>query len=78
MRHYPEQKTRALKPQGRHEDALIRGRSRLARWPLQPVWRALARGQRCATKALAGGYGASPPDDVIDALAHYRTSAKER
>jgi hypothetical protein len=42
------------------------------------VWRALARGQRCATKALAGGYGASPPDDVFDALAHYRTSAKER
>ena len=75
MRYYPEQKTRARRAQGRVEDALIRGRSPLARWPLQPLWRALARGQRFATKALAGGYGAIPPDDVIHALAQYRIRA---
>ena len=77
MRYYPEQKTRARRAQGRVEDALIRGRSPLARWPLQPLWRALARGQRFATKALAGGYGAIPPDDVIHALAQYRIPANQ-
>ena len=77
MRYYPEQKTRARRAQGRVEDALIRGRSPLARWPLQPLWRALARGQRLATKALAGGYGAIPPDDVIHALAQYRIPANQ-
>lgn len=78
MRYYPEQKTRALKAQGRGEDALIRERSSLARWPLQPLWRALARGQRIATKALAGGYGASPSADITDALARYRIPANQR
>jgi hypothetical protein len=72
MRYYPEQKTRSLKPQGRAEVALIRGRSSLAHWPLQPLWRVLARGQRITTKALAGGYGATPSTDITDALARYR------
>lgn len=75
MRYYPEQKTRALKPQGRAEDALIRGRSPLANWPLQSALRILAKTQRVATKALAGGYGARPSAEVIDALARYRISA---
>lgn len=78
MRYYPEQKTRALKAQGRGEDALIRERSSLARWPLQPLWRTLARGQRMATKALAGGYGASPSADITDALARYHIPANQR
>ena len=75
MRFYPEQKTRALKPQGRVEDALIRGRSRLARWPVPGLWRVLARSQRIATKALAGGYAATASADVIEALARYRIPA---
>jgi glycosyltransferase involved in cell wall biosynthesis len=75
MRFYPEQKTRALKPQGRVEDALIRGRSRLARWPVPVLWRGLARSQRIATKALAGGYAATASADVIEALARYRIPA---
>ena len=78
MRYYPEQKTRALKPQGRAEDALIRGRSPMSRWPLQPAWRALARIQRIATKALAGGYGATPSEEVTSALARYRIPAGQR
>jgi glycosyltransferase involved in cell wall biosynthesis len=78
MRYYAEQKTRALKPQGRVEDAVIRARSPLARWPLQPVWRALARGQRIATKALAGGYGATPSADVTEPLARYRIATTQR
>jgi len=75
MRFYPEQKTRALKPQGRVEDALIRGRSRLARWPVPVLWRGLARSQRIATKALAGGYAATASADVIEVLARYRIPA---
>jgi glycosyltransferase involved in cell wall biosynthesis len=72
MRYYPEQKTRALKPQGRIEDALIRQRSPLARGPGQALWHVLGRGQRIATKALAGGYGARVSSEITRALESYR------
>lgn len=77
MRYYPEQKTRALRPQGRVEDALLRERSALTRWPMLPIWRALARCQRIATKALAGGYGATASDEVTNSLARYRILADQ-
>jgi glycosyltransferase involved in cell wall biosynthesis len=76
MRYYAEQKTRALKPQGRAEDARIRARSSMARWPLQSALRAAARCQRIIAKAFAGGYAAGVPRDVVDSLATYRIQDK--
>lgn len=73
MRYYPEQKTRALKPQGRQEDALIRARSPLGRSEaLLPWLRPLARARRIAGKLVAGGYGARPDPELVAAVETYR------
>ena len=73
MRYYAEQKTRALRPQGRLEDAAIRARSPLARFPrLAPVLRGLARAQRIVGKGMAGGYWGRPGADCLRALERYR------
>lgn len=73
MRYYPEQKTRALRPKGRIEDAEIRSRSRLARISaLQPLLGGIARVHRVLVKCGAGGYGARPPAELISALERYR------
>lgn len=73
MRYYPAQKTRALRPAGRLEDARIRRRSALARVPLvQPLLHAAARTQRVLGKLVQGGYTATPPAEFIAALERYR------
>ncbi|HEY4374003.1 MAG TPA: glycosyltransferase family 2 protein [Burkholderiales bacterium] len=73
MRYYPEQKTRAMRPQGRVEDARIRSRSALARLPgATPVLRHLARAQRVLAKGLAGGYWGTPGAGLLAALERYR------
>jgi len=73
MRYYPEQKTRAMRPQGRLEDARIRGRSALARLPgATPVLQRVARLQRVLAKGLAGGYWGGPPAGQLQALRRYR------
>jgi glycosyltransferase involved in cell wall biosynthesis len=66
MRYYPEQKTRALKPAGRREDESLRRReapllAALPRWPL----RTLARTLRVGGKAVAGGYRAPVPPELL-------------
>jgi glycosyltransferase involved in cell wall biosynthesis len=73
MRYYPEQKTRAMRPQGRLEDARIRARSGLARMPLPgALLRGAARAGRVAGKVLAGGYWGHPGEDCLRALERYR------
>lgn len=73
MRFYPAQKTRALRPAGRLEDARIRSRSALAGVPLiQPLLQVAARVQRVLGKLVHGGYTARPPEEVIAALERYR------
>jgi glycosyltransferase involved in cell wall biosynthesis len=66
MRYYPEQKTRALKPAGRKEDELLRVRESpsLAALPRAPM-RVLAKAQRVAAKAMAGGYTARVPAHLL-------------
>lgn len=75
MRYYPEQKTRHLRPAGKIEDALIRGRSSaLARLsPLEPLWHAGARGMRLVLKGLSGGYTARVPPDMMPWLKAHAT-----
>ena len=73
MRYYPEQKTRAMRPQGRIEDARIRARSALARLPgATPVLQRMARLQRVLAKGLAGGYWGGPKAGQLQALERYR------
>lgn len=73
MRYYPEQKTRALRPQGRFEDQVIRARSMLGALPaLRPVLHLLARARRIAGKGLMGGYWGRPGADCLNALERYR------
>lgn len=72
MRYYPEQKTRAMRPQGRIEDARIRSRSALARLPATPLLRGLARAQRVLAKGAAGGYWGTPAAGLLAALENYR------
>jgi glycosyltransferase involved in cell wall biosynthesis len=66
MRYYPEQKTRALKPNGMREDELLRRREAptLAGWPRAPL-HLLARAQRFASKAVKGGYTAQVPAHLL-------------
>lgn len=73
MRYYPEQKTRALRPKGKIEDAEIRARSSLAASVvLRPALKPVARAMRILTKLAAGGYMARPPAALITALERYR------
>jgi glycosyltransferase involved in cell wall biosynthesis len=74
MRYYPEQKTRALRPQGRREDLEIRSRSKLSAWPapVQPFNRLAGKVLRLTAKFVAGGYGASAPPDVDANLKPYK------
>jgi glycosyltransferase involved in cell wall biosynthesis len=73
MRYYPEQKTRAMRPQGRLEDTRIRARSGLARLPgATPVLQWVARLQRVLAKGLAGGYWGGPAAGQLEALERYR------
>lgn len=73
MRYYPEQKTRAMRPQGRLEDARIRARSALARLPgATPLLQPLARLQRVLAKSMAGGYWGGPAAGQLQALQRYR------
>jgi glycosyltransferase involved in cell wall biosynthesis len=72
MRYYPAQKTRALHKHAQAEDARIRSRSPLAKAPLLPLLRLLARGQRIASKLWQGGYDAEAPEALIAALERYR------
>lgn len=77
MRYYPEQKTRAMRPQGAIEDAEIRSRSSLAALPaVQPLLRGAARGVRGVQKLLAGGYGARPDATLLGGLHAYRIEAR--
>jgi glycosyltransferase involved in cell wall biosynthesis len=72
MRYYPEQKTRALRPKGRIEDAEIRARSRLDASLLRPALRPAARALRIASKLAIGAYMARPPAALVDCLERYR------
>jgi len=73
VRDYPEQKTRALRPEGNKEwnQLVAREAPILSRWPRAPL-HALARLTRIAQKGLQGGYGARPPATLIAALERYR------
>lgn len=62
MRYYPAQKTRRGRARGRREDAAIRRRSGVGRFPWVRIpCHAAARTLRVCTKALSGGYGAYVP-----------------
>lgn len=72
LRRYAAQKTQALRPRGREEDAVLRarsafGRSDLAHALLHPV----ARINRIATRLALGCYGAPLPPHLEQALARY-------
>lgn len=71
MRYYPEQKTRAQRPNSMQEYEEIRRRSVLQE-PLWPALRGVARLQRIACKLAAGGYLAQPPAALVSALERYR------
>lgn len=75
MRFYAAQKTRSLRAEGVREDDALRRRfaqeTRLEHLPQTPL-RFLARSARVLRKALAGGYSASVPPDVLAALERYR------
>lgn len=76
MRYYPEQKTRALKPAARVEDARIRSRSPLGRLKaLQPVLYPLAKASRVVEKALTGGYVSKIDEEILGSLQSYRIPA---
>jgi glycosyltransferase involved in cell wall biosynthesis len=73
MRYYPAQKTRALRPAGRIEDARIRSRAVLGKLPVvQPLLHVTARVHRVLRKLVQGGYTARPPEELIAALERYR------
>ena len=67
MRFYPEQKTRALKPHGRAEEAIIRTRGSVdhSRVVADRARHLVARALRIGAKALRGGYGATVPDEHL-------------
>jgi len=71
MRYYPEQKTRAMRPQGMIEDVKIRQRSTGASPAIWPLLHYLARIQRILAKLINGGYRAKPPAQVIASLERY-------
>ena len=73
MRDYPEQKTRALKPAGRIEDAKLKNREMpaLQHWP-QPPLKWLARAGRIGVKLAHGGYWARPSSEMVTALNRYQ------
>lgn len=78
MRCYPAQKTRAMRPQGRREDAEIRRRAALGRLPLFALpLRGGARLLRVLRKLAAGGYFARPTDGLLEALERYRIAGAE-
>lgn len=79
MRFYPEQKTRSMKPAGRLEDLKIRTRgSHLARIAVvRPFQHVLARAMRAVGKALAGGFGAKVPAQLLPWLNAHATPAKQ-
>jgi len=72
LRRYAAQKTQALRPRGREEDAVLRarsafGRSALAHALLHPA----ARINRIAARLALGCYGAPLPAHLEQALARY-------
>ena len=71
MRYYPEQKTRAMRPQGMIEDVKIRQRSTRTSPTIWPLLHYLARIQRILAKLINGGYRAKPPAQVIASLERY-------
>jgi glycosyltransferase involved in cell wall biosynthesis len=76
MRYYPELKTFAQRAKGRSEDAVVRARSPLSRYPpLQLALRIAARLHRVQMKFASGGYSAKPPQSLLAALERYRPNA---
>jgi glycosyltransferase involved in cell wall biosynthesis len=77
MRFYPEQKTRALRPRARAENATLRmrhGGVSKERW--YPLLHPCARAMRAVLKALHGGYGARVPPHQLQWLqAHSNDTA---
>jgi glycosyltransferase involved in cell wall biosynthesis len=73
VRDYPEQKTRALRPEGNKEwnQLVAREAPTLSKLPRAPL-HLLARLTRILSKGLQGGYTARPPADMIAALEQYR------
>lgn len=73
MRYYPQQKTRAMRPEGRREDEEIRMREALGRVPVfMPALCAGARLVRVGRKFAAGGYFARPSPLLLEAIGRYR------
>lgn len=72
MRTYAGQKTQALRPAGRVEDAAIRARHALGRndWSSIALY-PFARGARIASRLLQACYGAPVPDSIRSALRSY-------
>lgn len=72
LRQYGAQKTQAMRPRGRQEDALIRSRTALGRseWLAQCL-RPVARALRVATRLSLGCYSASPPASLELVLRQY-------
>lgn len=79
LRRYAAQKTQALRPRGRREDAQLRARAALgasafAHALLHPV----ARASRVATRLALGCYGAPLPPDVAQALQRYEIAPEAK
>lgn len=73
MRWYPEQKTQRLRPQALKEESLIRARDGYG-WPAlfeRHLLRATARLTRIIFKAVAGGYQARLPKQIIEEIERY-------
>jgi glycosyltransferase involved in cell wall biosynthesis len=76
MRQYAAQKTQALRPRGRREDAAIRARARLGR--NETLARALwpcAKAVRVMNRLALGCYAAPVPAELIEVLCRYEIPA---
>ena len=71
MRFYPEQKTRALRPKAKLENAVLRvRRSGIVGDTLFPVLHPCAKALRVAMNLVKGGYNAAVPTDQLQWLRH--------
>lgn len=76
LRRYAAQKTQALRPRGRQEDAMLRGRSVFGRTAFaHALLHPLARVNRVATRLAQGCYGVPLPHDLERALRQYEIKA---
>lgn len=78
LRRYAAQKTQALRPRGRKEDAMLRARSAFGRSALgHTLLRPLARAKRITDRLALGCYGAPLPAELQQCLLRYEISPPE-